>query len=125
MDLSPRRLAETVVLTLRGRIDHATAEEFRNALWPWLQTGGDGQATRFVLDLSGVEYISSAGLRVLMLATKYARSRGDALAVAELQPLVQEIFEISKFTLLFPVFSTVRQAVAAGSAAALAAFDAP
>src|SRR5262245_36106947 len=96
MELSPRRFAEIVVLSPRGRIDHATAEEFRRDLWPWLDGPGD-ENTRVVLDLSGLEYISSAGLRVLLLASKHAKARGGEVAVAALQPVVREIFDISKF----------------------------
>jgi anti-anti-sigma factor len=124
MDLEPRRFAETVVLSPQGRIDHGTAEAFRSALWPRLDASGDGEV-RIVLDLSGVPYISSAGLRVLMLAAKHVRARGSALVVAALPPVVQEIFDISKFAMVLPVFATVRDAVAAGSPAARAAFDVP
>jgi anti-anti-sigma factor len=76
-----------------------------------------------VLDLSGVDYINSAGLRVLMLAAKRAKAQGGFLAVAAVQPLVQEVLEISKFTLVLRVMPTVREAVAAASPAALAVFE--
>ena len=124
MELAPRRFAETLVLSPTGRIDHATAEQFRSALWRELEAPGGGPR-RVVLDVSGLDYISSAGLRVLMLAAKHARSRGGLLMVAAPRPMVREILEISKFTLVFPVFATVREAVATASPEALAAFDAP
>jgi anti-sigma B factor antagonist len=60
---------------------------------------------------------------VLMLAAKKAKAQGGYLAVAAVQPLVQEILEISKFTLVLRVVPTVRDAVAAVSPAALAALD--
>jgi anti-anti-sigma factor len=123
MELSPKRLADAVVLAPGGRIDHATAEAFRAALVPFTErcvAGGD----QLVLDLSRVQYISSAGLRVLMLARKQAKANGGTLAVAGLQPVVQEIFEISRFTMVFDVFPTVREALARISPAALAALDA-
>ena len=66
---------------------------------------------RVVLDLSGVEYISSVGLRVLMLASKQAKAQGCALGVCGLQPVVREIFEISRFNLVLPVFPTLREAL--------------
>jgi len=123
MELVSKRYADAVALFPAGRLDHATAEGFKVALQPHLArctAGGD----RVVLDLAGVEYISSVGLRVLMLASKQAKAQGGALAVAELQPVVREIFEISRFNLVLEVFPTLREALAKLSPAALAAFEA-
>ena len=72
MDLPLRRFADTVVLAPAGRIDHGSAERFKDALRPHLTRCATGQ-DQLVLDLSGVDYISSAGLRVLMLARKQAK----------------------------------------------------
>ena len=123
MDLAPRRFADTLILSPRGRIDHATWESFKAALWPELATCAAGQ-DRVVLDLSGLDYISSAGLRVLLLASREVKPRGGEVAVASLTAVVREIFDISRFSAIFPMFPTVREAVAAGSPGALAAFDA-
>ena len=122
MQLVSKRYADAVALFVTGRIDHATADGFKAALQPHLTacaTGGD----RVVLDLAAVEYISSVGLRVLMLASKQVKAQGGALAVAHLQPVVREIFEISRFNLVLEVFPTLRDALAKLSPAALAAFE--
>ena len=76
-----------------------------------------------MVDFAGVDYISSAGLRILMLAAKQAKAQRGFLAVAAVQPLVQEILEISKFTLVIRTLPSVREAVAAASAAGLAALE--
>jgi anti-anti-sigma factor len=123
MDLSPKRFADTVVLTPAGRIDHGRSEEFKSAIQPHLARCAAGQ-DGLVLDLSGVDYISSAGLRVLMLARKQAKAQGGTLVVAGLGPVVKEIFEISRFTAVFDIFPTVREALVRISPAALAAYDA-
>jgi anti-anti-sigma factor len=123
MELGEKRFADTVVLYPVGRLDHATADGFKAALVPYLArctAGGD----RLVLDLSGVEYISSVGLRVLMLASKQVKAQGGSLAVCGLGPVVREIFEISRFNLVLDVFSALREALARLSEPALAAFDA-
>jgi anti-anti-sigma factor len=122
MVLAHARFADVVVVAPKGRVDHATSEGLREALVPHLvrcAAGGDA----VVLDLGGVEYISSAGLRVLMLAAKQAKAQQGFLAVAAAQPLVREILEISKFTLVLRTLPSVRDAVAAASEAGLAAFD--
>ena len=122
MDLAPRRLADTVVLRPAGRINHVSSDSFKNALDPFLAQCTEG-GDRIVLDLSTLEYISSAGMRVLVLARKQARAQGGTLVVADLAPLVKEIFEISRFTVVFEVFPSVRDALASISPAALAALE--
>jgi anti-sigma B factor antagonist/stage II sporulation protein AA (anti-sigma F factor antagonist) len=110
MELSSARHGDTIVLSPRGRIDHASADAFRTALGPHLALVDPGHP--LVLDLGGVDYIASVGLRALMLASRQARAQGGTIAVAALQPLVREIFEISRFTLVFPCFATVADALA-------------
>ena len=114
MELSSARHGDIVVLSPRGRIDHASAEAFKTALAPYLAQCGPGHPV--VLDLAGVDYIASVGLRVLMLASRQIRTQGGTILVAALQPLVREIFEISKFTLVFPCFASVADAIAAPAA---------
>ena len=123
MELASKRFADTVALFPAGRIDHATADGFKAALEPHLAACAAGR-DRLVLDLGGVEYISSVGLRVLILASKQAKAQGGALAVADLQPVVREIFEISRFNLVLQVFPTLRDALTALSPEALGAFEA-
>jgi anti-sigma B factor antagonist len=75
-----------------------------------------------VLDFAKVEYISSVGLRVLMLAAKQVRTQKGKLLVAALQPVVKEIFEISRFHMVLETHPSVPQALATLSAAAAAAY---
>jgi anti-anti-sigma factor len=120
--LSHTRFADVVVVAPAGRVDHATAEGLREALAPFLaRCRADGD--RLVLDLGRVDYVSSAGLRVLMLAARQAKAQQGFLALAAATPLVQEILEISKFTLVLRTLPSVRDAVAAASAAGLATFE--
>jgi anti-anti-sigma factor len=122
MELSPRRFADVVVVSPVGRIDQSNADVFEEKLAPHLArcTGGED---RLIVDLSGLEYISSAGLRVLMLAAKQSKAQGGTLLLTGLQPLVQEIFEISRFTMVFGITPSLREALAKASAAALTAFE--
>ena len=102
------RQGTTLVLALSGRLDIVNADAFRDAL----QSRLGGADPRVVLDFSGVEYISSAGLRVLMIASKQAGASGVAIAIAGMQPLVAEIFQISRFDTLFACHATLEQALA-------------
>ena len=77
-----------------------------------------------VVDFAGVEYISSMGLRVLMVAAKQLRARGMRIAVAALTPVVKEIFDIARFNHVTEVFPSVRAALEQISPDALDALDA-
>ena len=120
MQVTTKRHADVLVVAVQGRVDYVNAEEFRAALLPHLKNcraGGD----KAVIDLSGLEYISSAGLRVLMIAAKEVHAAQGKLVAAALQPVVREIFEISRFTLVFDTHESLQGALRELSPAALAA----
>jgi anti-anti-sigma factor len=112
VEFSERRAGKAVVLAPAGRIDMASADTFRDPLLPLINSAAAGGES-VVLDFAGVDYISSAGLRVLMLAAKQARSAGSKIAVAALQPLVNEIFQISRFDKVLPCHIGVSEALKA------------
>lgn len=104
---SEQTIGDAVLVSASGRIDLSNAENFKDALSAALSKA----RSALILDLSGVDYISSAGLRALMIVFKAGKAEGKAFAIAALQPLLLEIFTISRFNLVFPLFDTVRQAL--------------
>lgn len=100
------------VVKVDGRIDQASANTFQEMLAPWLNNCKKGDVP-LVLDFSGVEYISSVGLRVLMLAAKQVKSQQGKFAIATLTPVVAEVFQVSRFNLVVPLHASVDAAVAA------------
>ena len=122
MNVSSRRFANAVVLRVEGRLVQDTCVAFTSDLMKSVDTAA-AEGGAVVLDLSGLEYISSAGLRCFMLASRQAKAQQAKIAVAALQPMVAEIFQISHFNLVFQVFPTVREALGAVSDDAAAAFD--
>ena len=122
MNVTSRRFANAVVVHAAGRLDQDTCEAFRSDLMKYVEEAAHGGGA-IVLDLSALEYVSSAGLRCFMLASRQAKAQHGRIFVAQLQPMVAEIFQISHFNLVFQVFPTVREAVAAVSADAAAAFE--
>jgi anti-anti-sigma factor len=122
MDLRPRLIADVLVLTPTGRLDHESVDAFLTTLKSLLETAFE--ARRGVLfDLSGLEYVSSAGLRCFMLAAKQANAKNSRIAVAAPRPVVAEIFEISRFNMVFRIFPTLREGLGFLSADAVAAFE--
>ena len=120
MELVEQMHGAVKVATVSGRIDQTTAAQFQNLLAPLLVKAKAGAAP-LLLDFSGVDYISSVGLRALMLTAREARAAGCGLAVAGLQPLVQEIFQISRFDMVVSLYPTPDAALEALSSAAAAA----
>ena len=123
MLIATHHYADTIVAAPAGRIDHRSAAELETALAPLLALAGERKGS-LVLDFAGVEYISSVGLRVLMIAAKQMRAAGARLSVAGLQSVVAEIFSISRFDKVLVVHATLEDALAQASDGALAAWRA-
>src|SRR5438132_3256270 len=122
MALNHRTYGGARVVSPRGRLDHDNCEGFQHDLAAQLDACAQENAA-LVLDMSGLEYVSSAGLRCLMIAAKQAQSRASRIVIASAQPVVAEILQISRFNLVLPVFGTTREALASISPQAAQAFD--
>src|SRR5258706_16316506 len=109
MNVSSRRFANALVLHVKGRLDQDTCEAFRTDLMKSVEDSAHAGGSA-VLDLSELEYVSSAGLRCFMLASRQAKSQGGRIFVAAMQPMVAEIFAISHFNPVFQTFPPVREA---------------
>ena len=109
MEIGERRDGDILILLPAGRIDNDTSAAFQARLLASLTAPG----AAVLVDFTGAEYISSAGLRALMMGSRQAKAVKGRLAVAELRPVVKEIFEISRFSLVVPVFDTLADALAA------------
>jgi anti-anti-sigma factor len=88
------------ILSINGRIDAASADQFQQKL---LATIGD-RPVRLVLDFAQVEYISSSGLRVLIVAAKRVTAVRGKMLFCGMGGLVREVFELAGFTALAPFF---------------------
>ena len=122
MAIPARSYANAVVLGVAGRLDQDNCDAFRADLMAHVERSAH-EGGVVILDLGGLEYVSSAGLRCFMLASRQAKAQHGRIYVAALQPMVAEIFEISHFNLVFQVFPTVREALEASSSEAALAFD--
>jgi anti-anti-sigma factor len=109
VEIGERRDGGILILLPTGRIDNDTSAAFQARLLASLATSG----AAVLVDFTGVEYISSAGLRALMMGSRQAKAVKGRLAVADLRPVVKEIFEISRFSLVVQVFDTMAEALAA------------
>ena len=107
MEITEEKRGNVNIVGLHGRLDGTTSPGVEERL---LALTAQGEV-RIAFDLSGLSYISSAGLRVLMLVAKQVRSGGGRLALAALTDNVHEIFKIAGFTQLFSVYQTLDEAL--------------
>ena len=122
MECHVQNLADIVLIEVEGRIDHGTAPAFGSALLPQVEKCAE-DSKKLLLDFGKVTYISSAGLRVLMIAAKGCRKQGAKVFLAALQPTIQEIFKIGRFDLVLETYPMVCAALAAISPAAAALYE--
>jgi anti-sigma B factor antagonist len=97
------------ILRVSGRIDFESALDFEHQINAMIQEAGDC----YIIELSQVELLSSAGLRVMLSTAKRVAQRNAALALAAPSQVVRQVFEISHFNLLFKIFPSVPAAIAA------------
>ncbi len=107
MGVSTERQDNTLIAKTEGRIDGANAREFQDAL----DAAIDSSERAVVLDLEEVSYISSAGLRVILLTAKSLQKQDAKFAVCSLSESIREIFEISGFDQIIAVHDSRNEAV--------------
>lgn len=108
MQISEEQRGSALVIAASGRIDSNTATDLDAVLPARVQ-----QHDATVMDLGGVSYVSSAGLRVLLKGAKTAKASGHRLVLAGLAPSVREVFDISGFSSIFAIEADVDAALSA------------
>jgi anti-anti-sigma factor len=96
-----------LIVGVEGRMDAASAPEFDRKCEEWLAAG----EVMFVLDFGGLEYISSAGLRSLLVLGKKLSSKKGKVVIASLKDVVKEVFAISGFGSIFTIADSVEAAL--------------
>jgi len=109
MNIESAELGGVVVARLNGRVDQTNAAAFAAALNP-LVANCVKDALPLVLDFTSLEYISSVGLRALMMASRQVKSQQGKIACACLNPVVAEVFTITRFNLVLPCHPSIEAA---------------
>jgi len=108
MDVQESEVAGVAVLEPKGRLDSVTSPSFETLILGRVDGGA-----RLAVDFAGLDYISSAGLRVLLMAAKRSKAGGGRLALCNLKPAIRDVFEMSGFGKLFLILPSREEAVAA------------
>lgn len=100
MELTIKQTDETTYTgTLKGRLDTAAANQFSRDMQPLM----DNADKHIVLDCSGLEFISSSGLRLLLMLRKQTIAQGGDVTIKNISEEVKKVFTITGFFSLFTV----------------------
>ncbi len=108
MEIKEEKRGKVTIVWLRGRLDASSSPGVEKQLQALFDQGEE----RLVLDFSELIYISSLGLRVLIVAAKNVQKVNGKLALAGLNDHIYEIFRIAHFTSIFSVYTCCEEAVA-------------
>ena len=107
MDITTRTQNDVTLVALAGNLDSNTSPQAQQALDGLLAGGG----RKMVIDFTALDYISSAGLRVLLGTVKRLSGAGGALRLFGLNQTVREVFQISGFSTILAVYATEADAL--------------
>lgn len=95
------------IFRLNGRLDSNTSQGFEKRIFDAITTG----TNKMVVDFKDIDYISSAGLRVILKATKALARENGKLMLCDMQDYVKEVFEIAGFDAILPIVPSLNEAL--------------
>ena len=107
MQIYTSKEGNNLVIEVKGRLDAVTSPKLEEECQALIDQGEKA----IVMDLGGVDYISSAGLRTILILARKLNGSGGQIRFCGLKGMVQEVFSISGFTSLFPVFPSLTEAL--------------
>jgi len=107
MEIIQTEKEEYTLVAVSGRLDASTAHHIEQEFL----RNEDGGDKKLLIDLAGLEYISSAGLRVMLITAKKINAGHGRLCLINLKPQVKEVFDISGFTALFNIAGSEEEAL--------------
>ncbi len=107
MEIETRKEENATVVSVTGKMDAISSPELEKEL---SQLMAEGEKA-FVVDLGELDYISSAGLRVILATAKRLKEREGKIVLASLKDMVKEVFDISGFSAIIPIYESVESAL--------------
>ena len=102
MQISVKNTNEVKVLAFEGRLDTQTSPDAQQQLTRLIEEG----ETKILVNFEKLDYISSAGLRVLLVVAKQLKTTDGELRICSLNEVVKEVFDISGFDMILPIFAS-------------------
>ena len=107
MNVTTQEIDSVTVVRIEGKLDTNTSPEAQEHFDGLLERG----ASKILVDCQNVDYVSSAGLRVLLATMKRLTAAGGSLRICGLNETIQEVFDISGFSTILAVFATEAEAL--------------
>ena len=95
------------IISIEGKMDAISAPEFEDKMGEWLEQG----EISFIINLGAVNYMSSAGLRSILIVAKKLKEHDGKLIFVNLREEVQKIFRISGFSSMIPTYESLEVAL--------------
>jgi|SRR5262245_27460609 anti-anti-sigma factor len=107
MDISEARIADVVILALSGKLHATTAKMFEEKIMEAINSG----TQRLVVDLSQLDYVSSSGLRIFVMAAKRLRSTGGRIVLCSVIDHVRQVLDLAGFSSFLPIYNSRDEAI--------------
>ncbi|MCP4051415.1 MAG: STAS domain-containing protein [bacterium] len=107
MEITENIIDNIFILSLNGKLDTITSNDLQEKLMDTISSG----EKKIIIDLTECSYISSAGLRVLLMGQKRLKPLGGSIMLASVSDNIKQIFSISGFSSLFVFFDSIDAAL--------------
>ncbi|MCX6152484.1 MAG: STAS domain-containing protein [Ignavibacteriales bacterium] len=107
MEIVESKKNDILILEIHGKLDSNTSTPLEQKLIAEI----DGGTLKIVIECSKMDYISSAGLRVLLVGAKKLKNANGKIILCSLQDYIKEVFEIAGFTAIFPIYPDLSAAL--------------
>ncbi|MFA6597417.1 MAG: STAS domain-containing protein [Ignavibacteriaceae bacterium] len=107
MEILQRKVNDILILSPIGNLDFNHAASFQEMATSLIEEG----AQKIVIDFSSLLFISSAGLRILIVLTKLLQQKNGRLALSSMNEQILEVFSISGFNKLFSIYPSEEEAL--------------
>ena len=107
MEIVEESKDDVSIFSLKGRLDSNTSAKLESRIAQALESG----FKNMIINFENLEYISSAGLRVILKTTKDLRRKDGKILLCSMQDYVKEVFEIAGFDTFLPIVATMGEAL--------------
>ena len=108
MEINTNEEKNALIVSIKGRLDAASSPEFEKEMKTFIAAGSNV----FIIDLGELEYVSSAGLRSILVIARTLKAKEGQLLLAALKDVVKEVFDISGFGSIIPIYGSLDSALA-------------
>lgn len=107
MEILERKQNDICIFEINGRLDSTTSHELEEKIFGAIKN----ESNQMIIDFEGLDYISSAGLRVILKTSKTLKRSQGSIVLCSMQDYVKEVFEIAGFDVFLPIVTKMNDAL--------------